>query len=179
VSTTTTINSLYGAGVYVEGAGFFMNNTMDDFAAQPGTRNQFGLVQGEANAIAPRKRALSAMTPTIVLDPAGAPYLVLGARGGPRIITSTAQVIINVIDHRMALGDAVRAPRIHYQALPDTMRIDTSGFSAPVLEKLRAMGYALEPVNYIGASVVAIKRVRGGWEGMDDPRGLGGGAVGY
>lgn len=179
VSTTTTLNSLYGSGVFVAEAGFFLNNEMDDFATQPGTRNQFGLVQGEPNAIAPRKRMLSAMTPTIVLDPRGELYLIMGARGGPRIITSAAQVILNVVEHRMTLADAVNAPRVHYQALPDTMRIDARGFGPPVVERLSAMGYSLMPVDNIGASVVAIKRVPGGWEGMDDPRGFGGAAVGY
>jgi gamma-glutamyltranspeptidase/glutathione hydrolase len=178
VSTTTTINSLFGSGVYIAEAGFFLNNEMDDFTTQLGNPNQFGLVQGEPNAIAPRKRMLSAMTPTIVLDPRGQPYLILGARGGPRIISSTVQVILNVIEHRMSLSDAMRAPRIHYQAVPDTVRIDR-GFAAPVMERLKSMGYALLPVDYVGGTVVAIKRITGGWEGMDDPRGLGGGAVGY
>lgn len=179
VSTTTTLNSLYGSGVFVAGAGFFLNNTMDDFASQPGTANQFGLVQGEANAIAPGKRMLSAMTPTIVLDPRGQLYMVLGARGGPRIITSVAQVILNVIEHRMNLADAMNAPRIHHQALPDTIRIDAGGFDAAVLSRLGQMGYSLMPQGYIGGSAVAIRRVEGGWEGMDDARGFGGGAVGY
>src|SRR4029079_8486703 len=171
VATTTTLNGLYGAAVFVKGAGFFLNNTMDDFSSQPGKPNMFGLVQGEANAIAPGKRMLSAMSPTIVLDPQGKVFMVLGARGGPRIITSTAQVILNVIDHGMRLSDAVSAPRIHHQALPDDVRIDDGGFDAGVIEKLKQMGYTLIPQGYIGGSVVAIRRVPGGWEGMDDPRG--------
>lgn len=179
VSTTTTLNALYGSGVFVRGAGFFMNNTMDDFAAQPGTPNMFGLVQGEANAIAPRKRALSAMSPTIVLDPRGKLFMVLGARGGPRIITSTAQVILNVIGNRMSLADAVNAPRIHHQALPDTLRIDAGGFDSLVTRRLEQMGYVLHPQGYVGGSVVAIMRVPNGWVGMDDSRGYGGAAVGY
>ncbi len=179
VSTTTTLNSLFGSGVFVTGAGFFLNNTMDDFAAQPGRPNQFGLVQGEANAIAPRKRMLSAMSPTIVVDPAGKLFMVLGARGGPRIITSTAQVILNVIEHRMSLSDAMSAPRIHFQAVPDTVRIDATGFEPAVLNKLEAMGYNLLPQSYIGGTVVALRRVPGGWEGMDDPRGYFGAAIGY
>jgi gamma-glutamyltranspeptidase/glutathione hydrolase len=179
VSTTTTLNGLYGSGVFVKGAGFFMNNTMDDFASQPGQPNMFGLVQGEANAIAPGKRMLSAMSPTIVVDPQGKLFMVLGARGGPRIITSTAQVILNVIANGMTLSDAMSAPRIHHQALPDDIRIDAGGFRPEVLSELKAMGYELLPQNYIGGSVVAIRVVPGGLEGMDDPRGYLGGAVGY
>jgi len=179
VSTTTTLNGLYGSGVFVKGAGFFMNNTMDDFASQPGQPNMFGLVQGEANAIAPGKRMLSAMSPTIVLDSAGRLFMVLGARGGPRIITSVAQVILNVIANGMSLSDAMSAPRIHHQALPDDIRIDDGGFRPEVVAELKAMGYTLVPQGYIGGSVVAIRVVRGGLEGMDDPRGYGGGAVGY
>src|SRR5678810_1385535 len=101
VASTTTLNALYGSGVYVRGAGFFLNDEMDDFAAAPGKPNMFGLVQGEANAIQPGKRMLSAMSPTIVLDRNGALLLVVGSRGGPRIITSTSQVILNVLDQHM------------------------------------------------------------------------------
>ena len=138
----------------------------------------FGLVQGEANAIAPRKRMLSAMSPTIVLDPQGKLFMVVGARGGPRIITSTAQVVLNVIEHGMSLSDAVSAPRMHHQALPDDIRIEDRGFAAAEVERLKAMGYTIVPQNSVGITV-AIMRVRGGLEGMDDPRGYGGGAVGY
>ena len=179
VSTTTTLNGLYGSGAFVEGAGFFLNNTMDDFASQPGQPNMFGLVQGEANAIAPRKRMLSAMSPTIVVDPKGELFMVVGARGGPRIITSTAQVVLNVIEHGMTLSDAVSAPRMHHQALPDDIRIDDRGFAPAEIDRLKAMGYTIVPQGYIGGSVVAIRKVRGGLEGMDDPRGYGGGAAGY
>ena len=179
VSTTTTLNGLYGSGAFVDGAGFFLNNTMDDFASQPGKPNMFGLVQGEANAIAPGKRMLSAMSPTIVVDPQGKLFMVVGARGGPRIITSTAQVILNAIEHGMNLSDAVSAPRIHHQALPDDIRIDERGFAPGEIQRLESMGYTIVPQGYIGGSVVAIRRVAGGLEGMDDPRGFGGGAVGY
>jgi len=178
VATTTTLNELYGSGVWIPGAGFFMNDEMDDFTSEPGKPNQFGLIQGERNAIAPGKRMLSAMSPTIVLDPRGNVLLVLGGRGGPRIITSTAEVILNVIDNHMTLSDAMSAPRIHHQALPDTLRYENGGVDAATLERLKAMGYALGGQNKIGASVVAIMRVRGGYEGMDDPRSSGS-AAGY
>ena len=178
VATTTTINSLYGSGVYIAGAGFFMNNEMDDFAAKPGTPNQFGLVQGEQNAIAPRKRMLSAMSPTIVLDPADQLLLVVGARGGPRIISGTSQVILNVIDHRMTLADAMSAPRIHHQALPDELRFELGGLADSTQVRLRAMGYTLDPNQAGIGTVMGVMRVRGGWEGFVDPRSYGG-AVGY
>jgi gamma-glutamyltranspeptidase/glutathione hydrolase len=178
VSTTTTINDLFGSGVYVAGAGFFLNNTMDDFATQPGRANLFGLIQGEVNAIAPGKRALSAMSPTIVLDPAGQLLLVTGARGGPRIITATSQVILNVIDHRMSLADAMRAPRIHHQALPDSIRVESGGLEPAVIRALEAMGHTVYEQSPTSGKVVSIMRVKGGYEGMDDPRGTGA-AVGY
>lgn len=178
VATTTTLNELYGSGVYVRGAGFFLNDEMDDFTTKPGSPNLYKLIQGEANAIAPGKRMLSAMSPTIVFDPAGNVLLVLGGRGGPRIITSVSQVIENVIDYRMTLSDALSAPRIHHQALPDSIRYDRGGFSQAVLDSLSAMGYGLQPVDYIGGKVNAIMRVRGGLEGLWDPRGVGG-AAGY
>jgi len=178
VATTTTLNGLYGSAVLIRGGGFFMNNEMDDFTSQPGKANQFGLVQGENNAIVPGKRMLSAMSPTIVLDPRGNVLLVLGARGGPRIITSTAQVILNVIDNRMTLSDAMSAPRIHHQALPDSLRYERGGFEAAVVERLEQMGYATQERDKIEGVVTAIMRVRGGYVGMDDPRSSGA-AVGY
>jgi gamma-glutamyltranspeptidase / glutathione hydrolase len=179
VATTTTINDLYGSGVFVGGAGFFLNDEMDDFAAKPGTANMFGLVQGEANAIAPGKRMLSAMSPTIVLDPKGNLLLVTGARGGPRIISATSQIILNVIDHRMNLADAMSAPRIHHQALPDSIRLERGGFDPAVLARLRNMGHFVFESGGV-ASAASIMRVKGGYEGMDDPRiARGGGAAGF
>jgi gamma-glutamyltranspeptidase/glutathione hydrolase len=172
VATTTTLNALYGSGVYVEDAGFFLNDEMDDFAAAPGKPNMFGLVQGEANAIQPGKRMLSAMSPTIVLDRDGSLLLVVGSRGGPRIITSTSQVILNVLDQHMILSDAVSAPRIHHQSLPDSLMYERGGLSTAVLDSLRAMGYGLEPIGGVGL-INAIMRVRGGYEGMSDPRSSG------
>ena len=169
VATTTTLNNGYGSAVYLANVGFFMNDEMDDFAAAPGRPNMFGLVQGEANAIAPGKRMLSAMSPTIVLDPAGELFLVVGAAGGPRIITATSQVIMNVIDHRMSLADAMRAPRLHHQALPDTLMVETAGLAPATEAALQRMGHG---IRYLGglANVNAVMRVRGGWEGVSEPR---------
>lgn len=177
VATTTTLNDLYGSGVYVGGAGFFLNDEMDDFTTQPGTPNMYGLIQGEANSIAPGKRMLSAMSPTIVLDRRGNLLLVTGARGGPRIISATADIILNVIDHRMSLADAMSAPRIHHQALPDSIRLEKGGFDPAVIARLRAMGHHVYELSGI-ASAASIMLVKGGYEGMDDPRSHGG-AVGF
>ncbi len=177
VATTTTLNSLYGSGVYVAGAGFFLNNEMDDFASQPGTANQFGLVQGDVNAIAPGKRMLSAMSPTIVVDRTGKPLLVVGAAGGPTIITTVTQVILNVIDGHMSLADAMSAPRLHEQAWPDALIYERGGLEPAVLDSLRAMGYTLHEVPHL-ANANAVMRVGSGWAGMVEPRATGG-AVGY
>jgi gamma-glutamyltranspeptidase/glutathione hydrolase len=172
VATTTTLNNLFGSGVYVTSAGFFLNDQMDDFAAQPGKPNMFGLVQGEANAIQPGKRMLSAMSPTIVLDKTGALLLVVGSRGGPRIITSTSEVILNVVDYKMTLADAMSAPRLHHQGLPDSLYVERDALAPLVLDSLRAMGYGVSAGRGIGL-VNAIMRVRGGYEGVSDPRSSG------
>ena len=177
VSTTTTLNNGYGSHVTVTGAGFLLNDEMDDFATAPGRPNSYGLVQGEANAIAPNKRMLSAMTPSIVLDPTGELFLVVGTPGGPRIITMTYHVISNVIDHQMALADAVASPRTHHQALPDQIRYEQGGFLPGTLEQLADMGHTLDPRGTSG-DIEAIIRVPDGWQGVSDPR-LGGGGAGY
>lgn len=179
VATTTTINNGYGSGVYLTTVGFFMNDEMDDFASAPGKPNMFGLVQGEVNAIAPGKRMLSAMSPTIVLDPQGSLLLVAGAAGGPRIITTTSQVILNVIQHNMTLADAMRAPRIHHQALPDELLVETGGLTPEADSALKAMGHT---IRYTGglANANAVMRVRGGWHGVSEPRAKGEqGTAGY
>ena len=176
VATTTTLNGGYGSGVWIRGAGFFMNNEMDDFAAQPGTPNMFGLVQGEVNAIQPGKRMLSAMSPTIVLDPQGQLLLVTGAAGGPTIITTTMQVILDVIEFHMNISDAMHAPRLHHQALPDELDYEPNGLTAAVQDSLKAMGHTLGTRQLATAN--SIMRVRGGLEGVGEPR-SGGVAVGY
>jgi gamma-glutamyltranspeptidase/glutathione hydrolase len=177
VSCTTTLNNSYGSAVTVTGAGFLLNDEMDDFATAPGKPNMYGLVQGEANAIAPGKRMLSAMTPSIVLDPSGQLHLVVGTPGGPRIITMVYHVISNVIDHRMPLADAVTAPRVHHQALPDSIRVERGGFTRTTLDSLRARGHAISEGGYWG-DVEAIIRTPSGWQGVSDPR-RGGGGAGY
>ncbi len=129
VAVTTTINSLYGSLVTVGGAGFLLNNEMDDFAAKPGAPNQFGLIQGAVNAIAPRKRMLSAMTPTIMLGQDRRVELVTGSPGGPTIITTVAQLISNLVDFEMDLARATAAPRLHHQHLPDVLYFERDGLN--------------------------------------------------
>ena len=177
VSCTTTLNDSYGSAVTVTGAGFLLNDEMDDFATAPGKPNMYGLVQGEANTIAPGKRMLSAMTPAIVLDTAGSLLLVTGTPGGPKIITMVYHVISNVLDHRMSLPDAVEAPRMHHQALPDSLQVEDHGFTAGTLDSLRALGHGISFRGYWG-DVEAIIRAPAGWQGVSDPR-RGGGGAGY
>ncbi len=177
VSCTTTLNNSYGSAVTVTGAGFLLNDEMDDFATSPGQPNMYGLVQGEANAIAPGKRMLSAMTPSIVLDKERRLYLIAGTPGGPKIITMVYHVISNLIDHRMALAEAVRAPRAHHQALPDSLQLEEGGFLPAVLDTLEAKGHGLSTRRPWG-DVEAIVRTPEGWQGVSDPR-RGGGGAGY
>ncbi|HEY4099841.1 MAG TPA: gamma-glutamyltransferase [Gemmatimonadales bacterium] len=176
VSTTTTLNDSYGSAVLVTGAGFLMNDEMDDFATVPGKPNMFGLVQGEINAIKPGKRMLSAMTPSIVLDKSNKLYMVVGTPGGPTIITQVYHVISNVIDHAMSLPDAVAAPRTHHQGLPDEIDLDNGGFTAALVDSLKAMGHTVRMKG--GGDVQAIIRTSQGWQGVSDPRG-GGKPAGY
>jgi gamma-glutamyltranspeptidase/glutathione hydrolase len=176
VSTTTTLNDSYGSAVLVTGAGFLLNDEMDDFAAAPGKPNMYGLVQGEINAIKPGKRMLSAMTPSIVLDRRGRLEMVVGTPGGPTIITQVYHVISNVIDHHMSLPDAVTAPRQHHQGLPDQIELNRDGFLPAVVDSLRAMGHEVKFSG--GGDVQAIIRTATGWQGVSDPRG-GGAPSGY
>jgi gamma-glutamyltranspeptidase/glutathione hydrolase len=177
VSCTTTLNNSYGSAVTVTGAGFLLNDEMDDFATSPGEPNMYGLVQGEANAIAPGKRMLSAMTPSIVLDPQKQLHMVVGTPGGPKIITMVYHVISNVIDHRMPLADAVIAPRMHHQGLPDSLQVEGDGFLPETLDSLRQRGHGISNRGNWG-DVEGIIRTPAGWQGVSDPR-RGGGGAGY
>ena len=132
VAVTTTINSLYGSLVTVAGAGFLLNNEMDDFAARPGTPNQFGLVQGSRNAVEPEKRMFSSMSPTVLLDATGRVKLVTGSPGGPTIISSIAQMISNIVDFNMDIGSATAAPRLHHQHVPDLLYYEHNGLARDV-----------------------------------------------
>jgi gamma-glutamyltranspeptidase/glutathione hydrolase len=182
VSCTTTLNDSYGSAVAVSGAGFLLNDEMDDFTTAVGRPNGYGLVQGEANAIQPGKRMLSAMTPSIVLDPAGKLFLVVGTPGGSTIITQVYHVISDVIDHHMPLADAVAAPKMHHQSLPDLIRLEPDGFQPAALVGLEALGHHLDFHSPWGSQhwgdLEAIVRTPEGWQGVSDPRG-GGGGSGY
>jgi len=145
VSVTYTLNDNFGAEVIAGDTGFFLNDEMDDFSAKPGASNLYGLVEGEANAIAPGKQPLSSMTPTIVLRD-GRPLLVVGAPGGARIITTVLEIIVNVIDHGMTLQEAIDAPRFHHQWLPDTLAGEPFAVSADTRLALTRMGYKVVPL---------------------------------
>ncbi len=173
VSVTTTINMSFGSLVTVDGAGFLLNNEMDDFAAKPGYPNGFGLVQGEANAIEPGKRMLSSMTPTIVLDPDGQLLLVTGSPGGSTIITATFQTISNVIDFGLAAAAVVAAPRMHHQHLPDRILIEAGGFSPDTLDGLERLGHVIQPLERLGDVQAIYVRSDGTFIGISDPRGYG------
>ena len=168
VVNTYTLNFSYGSGITVPGTGILMNNEMDDFSSKPGVPNGFGLLGGEANAIAAGKRPLSSMTPTMVFRD-GEPVLLTGSPGGSRIITTVLQVIVNVIDHQMAVQDAVAAPRFHHQWLPDRLSLEP-GFSPDTLQRLRDLGHTVSPSRWMMGSAQSIL-VDGEYQrGAADPR---------
>lgn len=167
VSNTYTINFSYGSGIVVDGAGFLLNNEMDDFSAKPGVPNAYGLIGGEANKVEPNKRMLSSMSPTIVKQD-GKNFLVTGSPGGSRIITTTLQVIMNVIDHGLNIQSAVAAPRIHHQWLPDELRIE-EGLSPDTIKILQDKGHTVKQKSSMGA-IQSIMVKDGIMYGGADPR---------
>ena len=170
ISLTTTINSAYGSKVFVEGAGFLMNNEMDDFSAKPGVPNVYGLLGGAANSIQPEKRMLSAMTPTII-EKDGQLFMVVGTPGGSTIITSVYQTILNVIDHGMTMSEAVSEKRVHHQWKPDWISIEKGAFDDAVRAELEAMGHVIKERSSIGRVDAILVRPDGSLEGAADPRG--------
>ncbi|MET0625585.1 MAG: gamma-glutamyltransferase [Pyrinomonadaceae bacterium] len=180
VSNTYTLNDSYGSKVVMKGTGILMNDEMDDFAAKPGTPNMFGLIQGERNAVAPRKRPLSAMTPTFVLRKDGALWFAVGSPGGPTIINTVLQVIVNVVDFDMNIQQAVDAPRIHHQWLPDQITYEPFGMSADTFRALESRGHRfVDRPRYMGdAHAVMIEEGTGVRLGASDPRNYGE-SVGY
>jgi len=178
VANTYTLNAGYGSGVTIRGTGILMNNEMDDFSSKPGFPNMFGLIHGEANSIAPKKRPLSAMTPTIVVRD-GSLFLVLGSPGGPTIINTVLQTLINVVDFQMTVQEAVDAPRIHHQWMPDDLVLERQGIPSDVFDALRAKGHKLEIRRSIGdCQAIMIDPKTGERLGAADPR-LDGKAAGY
>ncbi|APR85910.1 Gamma-glutamyltranspeptidase [Minicystis rosea] len=178
VALTTTINLFYGSGVTVTGAGFLLNDEMDDFATVPGTPNVFGLVMGEVNSVAPGKRMLSSMSPTIVVNDKGRTELVLGAAGGPTIITAVFWELSNVLDHGLSLTAATNAPRFHEQGLPDVVMFEKGGIADTERKALEAMGYTFKDREHI-ADAPAIGLSSNVWVGAAEPRRKGALAAGY
>jgi gamma-glutamyltranspeptidase/glutathione hydrolase len=175
VANTYTLNLSFGSGISVDGAGFLLNNEMDDFSSKTGTPNTFGLIGGTANAIEPGKRPLSSMTPTMVFRE-GEPVLATGSPGGSRIIMAVLQTIVNMIDHDMNISVASNAPRMHHQWLPDIMQIE-SGFSPDTIAELQRRGHAIRGGRTIG-NVNSVSIEDGYFLGAADPRRPGGAAIG-
>ena len=169
VALTTTLNFAYGNGIAVPGAGFLLNNELADFTAKPGVPNAYGLVQGEQNAVAPSRRPLSSMTPTIVLNQEGDSWLATGSPGGSRIITTVVQVLLNRIIHRLNLATSVATSRIHSQLWPDSLQLE-QGFSPDTLELLKQRGHALRFTRSMGSANSVELKPNGGSFGVADPR---------
>jgi len=175
VSLTTTLNGSFGCGLLVPELGFLLNNEMDDFAAAPGRPNQFGLVQGEANAVGPGRRMLSSMTPTVAWTKSE--VLALGSPGGSRIPTATAQVLLNLIVDADSLQAAVNRPRIHHQWLPDRIEAEDDALSPETRRVLEQRGHTIERRQKVG-EVCAVRWTSGGRvEAAADPRGPGSAGV--
>lgn len=172
VSVTTTLNDNYGSKYYCDTLGFFLNNQMDDFSAKAGVPNLYGLIGGKANSIAPEKRMLSSMTPSIV-EKNGNLFMVLGTPGGSTIITSVLQTILNVYDFKMGMQEAVNAPRFHHQWIPDVITFEPNGFSSSTLKKLKEKGYIISEKNntIIGKVDAILKMTNGKLEAGADKRG--------
>jgi gamma-glutamyltranspeptidase/glutathione hydrolase len=179
VSNTYTLNFSYGSGMTAAGTGVLLNNEMDDFSAKPGVPNAYGLIGGEANAVEPGKRPLSSMSPTIVLKD-GKPFLVTGSPGGSRIITTTLQVISNMIDHGMNVAEATHAARIHHQWLPDEIRVEDGGLSRDTVAALEAKGHTIAVKSVMGSTQsIHVDTDKGLLLGASDPRRTGSATVGY
>ena len=177
VSNTTTLNFGYGAGIVAAGTGILLNNEMDDFSAKPGVPNAYGLIGGEANAIAAGKRPLSSMTPTILFRD-GKPLVATGSPGGSRIITTVLQMVLNLVDHGMNLAEATHAPRVHHQWLPDRLQLER-GISPDTVTLLQQMGHEIKLRRAMGSTQSVQRLEGGGFAGASDPRRRGALSAGY
>ena len=178
VSVTTTLNGAYGSKLYCSELGFFLNNEMDDFSSKPGVPNMFGLIGDEANSIAPEKRMLSSMTPTIV-EKKGKLFMSVGTPGGATIITSVLQTILNVHEFNMTMQEAVDAPRFHHQWLPDVIQMEPNSFDEILIKSLQNKGYFIDEKNspvigkVDGIMVLSDKRLEGGADYRGDDTAVG------
>ena len=179
VSNTYTLNFSYGSGIMAAGTGVLLNNEMDDFSAKPGVANAYGLIGGEANSVAARKRPLSSMSPTLVFkEDSPDVFLVTGSPGGSRIITTTLQIISNVIDHQMNIAEATQASRFHHQWLPDKLTLE-KGFSLDTIKLLQHKGHTIDASRWAMGSTQSIMRVDDGWHAASDTRQSGTLSAGY
>jgi gamma-glutamyltranspeptidase / glutathione hydrolase len=173
VANTYTLNSDFGSGVVVSGAGFLLDNEMDDFSAKAGVPNAYGLLGGDANSIQPGKRMLSSMSPAMLLDRDGQVATVVGSMGGSTIITGVFQVLVDVVDFHMTAQQAVSAPRFHHHGMPINL-VTYDGASPPdAVAALRQRGYLVEPHAWPLGDVQLIVRTQAGWDAASDPRGRG------
>jgi gamma-glutamyltranspeptidase/glutathione hydrolase len=168
VSNTYTLNLSFGSGIAVTGAGFLLNDEMDDFVSKPGVPNAYGLLGDDANAVEAGKRPLSSMTPTIVFAD-GKPWLATGSPGGSRIISTVLQMIVNVVDHNMNVADAVDQPRMHHQWLPDLLTVER-GYGPDTIRLLRERGHDVRIVDSINTTLQAVAFRDGLFRGASDPR---------
>jgi gamma-glutamyltranspeptidase / glutathione hydrolase len=177
VAVTTTLNDNFGSKLVVDGAGFLLNDEMDDFSSKPGAPNMYGLLGSEANAIAPNKRMLSSMTPTIIFKD-GKPFMVLGSPGGGKIITSVFQTVVNVIDFNMSLKDAIDAPRFHHQWYPDVLQVESGVLDKFTRRQISQLGHKIKDVSRFGKIDAILFNSDGSMSGYSDSRGYGK-ALGY
>jgi len=169
ISLTTTINSIFGSKLVVDGAGFLLNNEMDDFSVRPGYPNQYGLVGAEANKIEPGKRMLSSMSPTLVTV-GQRPFMALGSPGGSKIITTVAAALVSISRFGLSPNETVTAPRFHHQWLPDQILLEVSGFSPAVTDRLEAMGHTLKTRSPFCDLQLIYLDAHGLMTGASDPR---------